>query len=196
MAKLVKIYTSLEHRSNKTVKSYIDGKPIMIDFNKDRVAEVSEDILVELMKNDPSIEIVDKEVAAKIGKEQDPDGAKVKEMIPRIGNLEASNAALKETNEKLVNINEGLVEENEKLKAKNEELKTLLVEAGVEFAEEGEEELESKDEDSKITKFQLQKMKIEELKEAAKEAELPEEAWKDLTKKDLVEYLFAQLNKE
>lgn len=195
MAKLVKIYTSLEHRSNKTVKSYIDGKPIMIDFNKDRVAEVSEDILVELMKNDSSIEIVDKEVAAKIGKEQDPDGAKVKEMIPRIGNLEASNAALKETNEKLVNTNKDLVEENEKLKAKNEELKALLVEAGIEFTEE-EEEVESKDEESKITKFQLQKMKIEELKEAAKEAELPEEAWKDLTKKDLVEYLFAQLNKE
>jgi hypothetical protein len=158
MAKLVKVYTSLGHRANRTIKTYVDSNPVLLSFDKDCITEVSEDIVVLLLGNDPSFSIFDKEFEKSLKKKVEEESKVDISLKERIIFLE---------------------KENEDLKKEIEALK-------------GKVEVD----DNKISKGDLEKMNVAELKAVAEESKLPKEAWEKLNKKDLIDYLFSELNKE
>lgn len=159
MAKLVKVYTSLGHRANRTIKTYVDRTPVLLSFDKDCITEVSEDIVVLLLGNDPSLSIFDKEFEKSLKKKVEEESKVDVSLQQKIILLE---------------------KENEDLKKEIEALKGSKVEV----------------DDNKISKGDLEKMNVAELKAVAEESKLPKEAWEKLNKKDLIDYLFSELNKE
>jgi hypothetical protein len=166
MAKLVQVYTSLQHRADSSVLVGIGDKMLTIEFNADCIAEVSEDILVELIQSDPSLKVLDEDLALLVNKEEDI----VTELKRQIGSYEGNIAKLKETNEKLVRENQELI-----IKIKDLGGDPII-------------------EDSKVSKVDLLKMKVADLQSLAKEASLPEEEYITLKKDQLVDYLFGKMN--
>lgn len=173
MAKLVQVYSSNKSRANKYVKVGINDKMIKIYYNEDCITEVSEDVLIELLQIDPTLEVVNKEVAKQVRLEKDADGVKIEELNQKIASLEGNVVRLKETNEKLV--------------LENEQLKATIAEMG------GNIPIPT-DTEGNVTKDDLTAMGVKDLRAAAKESGFPEEEWIELKKNDLIDYLYKKMN--
>jgi hypothetical protein len=166
MAKLVQIHTNLQHRANSPIMVGIGDKMLTIAFDADCNAEVSEDILVELIQNDSSLKVLDEDLALVIDKEEN----EIVYLKKEIGSLQGNVTRLKTNNENLIR--------------ENEELKIKIKDLG------GDPTIE----ESKVSKVDLSKMTVSDLQGLAKEAELPEGEYIDLKKKELVDYLFGKMN--
>lgn len=172
MANLIKIHSTLGHRANKTVKTYAKGKPVFIKFDEGVIAEISEDILIEIFQADPSLEVVDKEVEQRLRPESEVSSEVIVTLTKENGSLRGN----------IVNYKSQIAE----LIEENENLKAQIIELGAEPVE--------TDVEDKVSRYKLQMMKVEELQDAAKEAGLPSEEYLGLTKKKLVDYLLEKLN--
>lgn len=174
---LVKVRSSKDSRINKSIKIFPDGKEITLVFNEDAIAEVNEDILIDVLEIDQSLSLVDKNIQEKIDKIKKSDNAGFEEKIKVL--------------EGKISI---LVEQNTKLVKENQELREALSNSKgdvIDIGNEGEDGGQNKD---TMTKKDLERMKKDDLVEIAKEASFSEEEWVNLNKKSLVDYLFEKLN--
>lgn len=172
MAKLVQIRSLKKSRANQSAKVGIGDKMIPILYNEDCIAEVPEDILVELLQTDLSLEVLDKEILASLRSKEEVSSDEIITLTRENSSLKGGISTLKSANEKLV--------------AENEVLKTQIIELGLEPAK--------SDKENGISKYELQKMKVRELQEIAEEAKLPKEEWIGLLKEKLINYLLDKLN--
>lgn len=167
---LVKIYSEKKTRSNSKTSVFIGGKKIVLSWDEKCTTEIEESLLIELLKIDSSVKIFDKSIEKKISQKTPEDIDKLNE---RILELENENSKLK------TNI--------EVLQKENGQLKDAL------GKESEKEEIEKNTEEDDPAK-DLNNMKMNELRDLAKEAKLPEEEWKNFkSKKSIIEYLLDKL---
>jgi hypothetical protein len=157
---MVKIQSSKSSRANDSIKFGIGEKMINVSFDENRCAEVSEDIVIDLLKGDSSLSILDKEVETELLKKEVDETEELKKQI--------------------VILEETIV----KLEKENTEYKIKIEDLG------GDTTLS----DAKVSKSDLKKMTVEDLKSLAKEASLLEAEYVTLKKNELVNYLFDKMN--
>lgn len=150
---LIKIFSTKQSRANSKTNVFLEGKKIILSWNAECVSEIEETLLIELLKIDTSVQILDQQVQKKVEASQVSvdDVVKLKERVMELEN------------------------ENQKLRDENEKLKSALESVP--------------DTDNDIEDI-LGKMKLAELKEFAKENNLPEDEWKGYKQKQpFVQYL-------
>lgn len=150
---LIKIFSTKKSRANSKTNVFLEGKKIILSWDVECVSEIEETLLIELLKIDTSVQILDKQVQKKV-------------------------EALQVSTEDIVKLKDRVIElenENQKLRDENEKLKSAL-----ENVPDTEDDIEDV----------LGKMKLVELKEFAKENNLPEDEWIGFKQKQpFVQYL-------
>jgi len=177
MAKEVFIQTSKEHRTGSSV-NYSD---CTVQFDVNCVAKVTEEEAQDLLEEDGSLKVLSEKEVAKL-----PKAKKVTEE-PKEEAGEDELASLKAENKEL---KEALKTSDESLRAMNDKLIALKEEKENEKETLRRSKLskEEKAGEDKMAK-ELQKLKVEELNEMAKKADLPQKEWEALDKDKFVWYL-------
>lgn len=173
---MVKIKSSKDNRSGRSVKMFVDSKPIIVQFDENCIAEVADDVVLDLLEIDKSLSVIDKEIEKQLKKANRSDNKEIASLQERVDQLAEENKILKL-----------IKEERDNLKEENDNLKKEISEL-----------MNGEDKEKKeiiMSKSDLLEMSVKQLKEAAAEADnCPEEEWKRLKKDDLVDYLFNKLN--
>lgn len=190
---LVKVFSSNKGRMNKSVKVFIDNKAINIQYNADCIAEVAEEILPQLLEIDQTLSLVDKEVIERLKMEKNPTEESLILLQKENGSLKGNIAKLKTTNEELLQ----KIEELEILLAEADE-KIEAFQKGIEPEEIAESEvvessIKESEESKKITRYSLQKMNPEELKDIVKSTGIPEDEWVNLSKTKLIDFILKKV---
>ena len=167
---MVQIRTSNQNRKNSSVHYTVGEEDLAIKVRFDHLcmSEVAEEHALELAKNDDSIEILDEEVAQKLKTKKDADTETIESLQLTIKSLKGTNAILTKSNERL---------------------KAQILELGAEPVNLKDDKVEEEPETG-FSKTELNKLKVDELKGIAQEAKFNEEEYINLTKANLVNYLF------
>lgn len=200
---MIKIKTSKKSRQGDVVEYSI----CIIEFNEIGIAEVEPKFAKALLNLDNTLSLVNPEDEDNLPEEFIPE-SKHDEAIKGIMDAEQVAVEWKKKYNELEEVAEIAASMNEKLEEENRKLKKELikVEEGdcpkcklhVETIEELRGELQTlrnnsiKIKDSKILKKDLEIKNLSELQEFAAKNNLKEEEWKSLTKKKLIEYIYAK----
>jgi hypothetical protein len=169
---LIKVKTSKTSRFGNIVDYFTEeDKKVSISFDENGITEISKNVVIEIMKSDKSLSLVDSTIDLNI--------------VP-----EENNTSLRGALSTLQGIHEKLKKDHEKLKKDHEELKEKLNKF------EGKKKIKKEEpEKIKVTKYSLKKLEDAELTSLAITAKLPDKEWRELSRTKFIDYLADKLNK-